>query len=66
VISAALETPFDSGVRTDVGIIEAIHNYAERGTMIGFRKLMKRLEADNLAGVNGDEKNPTNLVPEEN
>jgi hypothetical protein len=59
VITAGLETPFDGGVRTDVGIIEAIHGWAARGTMVGFKTLMHRLESDNMAGVNGDEDNPT-------
>jgi len=61
VITAGLETPFDGGVRTDVGMIEAVHNWAARGTMVGFRTLMQRLESDNMSGVNGDEENPTSL-----
>ena len=59
VITAGLETPFDGGVRTDVALIESVHNWAARGTMVGFKTLMKRLENDNMAGVNGDEENPT-------
>jgi len=61
VITAGLETPFDGGVRTDTAIIEAIHRWAQQGTMIGFKSLMKRLENDNMAGVNGDEDNPTTM-----
>lgn len=61
VITAGLETPFNGGVRTDMSMIEAIHRYAAQGTMIGFKSLMQRLESDNMAGVNGDEDNPTTL-----
>lgn len=59
VITAGLETPFDGGDRTDMTLIEAAHNYLSRGTMVGFKTLMHRLENDNMAGVNGDEDNPT-------
>jgi hypothetical protein len=59
VITAGLETPFDGGVRTDMGMIEAVHNWVSRGTMVGFKTLMQRLESDNMSGVNGDEDNPT-------
>jgi hypothetical protein len=59
VITAGLETPFDGGVRTDMALIEAVHNWAARGTMTGFKTLMQRLESDNMSGVNGDEDNPT-------
>ena len=59
VITAGLPTPFEGGVETDMSLIQAIHNWAERGTMTGYKELMRRLENDNLAGVNGDEDNPT-------
>lgn len=59
VITAGLETPFDGGVRTDTSIIEAVHRWAAQGTMVSFKTLMNRLENDNMAGVNGDEDNPT-------
>jgi hypothetical protein len=61
VITAGLETPFDGGVGTDMAMMEAVHKWAAQGTMIGFRTLMSRLESDNLAGVNGDEDNPTTM-----
>lgn len=58
VITAGAPTPFDGGVETDMSMLEAVHNWVYRGTKLGYRTLMQRLENDNLAGVNGDEENP--------
>lgn len=59
IVTAGLETPFDGGVRTDMAMMEAVHNWAQKDTMISFKTLLHRLENDNMAGVNGDEDNPT-------
>jgi hypothetical protein len=58
IITSAAEASFGSGVQTNFSLINSVHKWAKTGRATSYQALMKRLEDDNLAGVNGDEDNP--------
>ncbi|MGE3974947.1 MAG: hypothetical protein AB7F59_10515 [Bdellovibrionales bacterium] len=58
IVATGLETGFDGGARTNLELITTIYNWIKLGTVKSYLELVRRLENDNLSGVNGDEDNP--------
>ncbi len=59
VLATALETPFEGGIETDLALVKAIHSWADKGHWTSWQTLAKKMENENLIGINGDEDNPT-------
>src|SRR6185295_4508102 len=59
ILATGLETAFDGSEKTDMALIDAIHQWAKTGQETSYQTLAVRMEADNLFGINGDEDNPT-------
>ncbi len=57
IVTTGLEAPFEGSVEVDVDFITSVHRWAKLGTVTGYAELIRRLENDDLAGVNGDEDN---------
>ncbi len=64
IVTTGLETAFDGSVRTNMELIRTIYNWAHGGTVKSYQNLVSHLENENLAGINGDEDNPTEQFPE--
>lgn len=62
ILANGLETAFDLEASANLGLITAIHDWAERGKWKSYQKLAKEIDDDNLFTVNGDEDNPTKPV----
>ncbi len=58
MITTGIETPFEGSAIAILGLINATHQWAYRGTKTGYQELARRLSLENLIGVNGDEDNP--------
>jgi hypothetical protein len=64
IVATGLETAFDGGARTNLELISTVRNWLKYGPSVAksYLELVKRLENDNLSGVNGDEDNPTSQL----
>ncbi len=58
ILTNGLATYFELENETDLALLRAIDSWAERGTWTSYQQLAKRIDSDNLFGVNGDEDNP--------
>lgn len=64
ILANGISTAFEVLHETDMVLLQAIYNYAERGTWTSYKRLAKAIDSDNLFTVNGDEDNPRSPVRE--
>lgn len=62
VMANGLSTYFDVLHNTDMTLIRAVMNWAERSIWTSYRRLATDIDSDNLFTVNGDEDNPRKPV----
>jgi hypothetical protein len=64
ILANGLATYFELDNETDLALLRAIDSWAVRGRWTSYQELAKKIDSDNLFGVNGDEDNPTAPVSE--
>lgn len=59
IITTGLDTYFSVSHDTNMALIGAIDMWAQGRARFSYQQLIKRIDSKNLAGINGDEDNPT-------
>lgn len=59
IITTGLDTYFSVSHDTNMALIGAVDMWAQGRARFSYQQLIKRIDSKNLAGINGDEDNPT-------
>jgi hypothetical protein len=66
IITDGLSTGFVASMGSDLVLVRAVDDWANSRDVWTYQRIVDEIDSDNLAGVNGDEENPTEAPKSEN